>query len=93
MNSRDPDSTSRLPDPASFLSGDAGDVTDPWRRAKRTAGELAYNAIDTVTGTRLRAARLGGRGGGGGRPASRRGGVRRADPGALRGTRAARLRP
>ncbi len=58
MKSRDPDSTSRLPDPASFLSGDAGDVTDPWRRAKRTAGELAYNAIDTVTGTRLRAARL-----------------------------------
>jgi len=46
------------PDPASFLSGDAGDVTDPWRRAKRTAGELAYDAIDTVTGTRLRAARL-----------------------------------
>jgi hypothetical protein len=65
MSTRDPDS-SRLPDPASpgapdpasFLSGDAGDVTDPWRRAKRTAGELAYNAIDTVTGTRLRAARL-----------------------------------
>ena len=50
--------STRDPDPASFLSGDAGDVTDPWRRAKRTAGELAYNAIDTVTGTRLRAARL-----------------------------------
>lgn len=45
-------------DPASFLSGDAGDVTDPWRRAKRTAGELAYGALDTLTGTRLRAARL-----------------------------------
>ncbi len=49
---------SRLPDPASFLSGDAGDVTGPWRRAKRTAGELAYNAVDTLAGTRRRAARL-----------------------------------
>ena len=39
-----------LPDPSSFLSGDAGDVTDPWRRAKRTAGELAYNALDTLGG-------------------------------------------
>ena len=57
MSTRDPRSSS-LPDPASFQSGDAGDVTDPWRRLKRTAGELAYNAIDTVTGTRLRAARL-----------------------------------
>jgi hypothetical protein len=47
-----------VPDPSSFLSGDAGDVTDPWRRAKRTAGELAYSAIDTLTGTRLHAARL-----------------------------------
>jgi hypothetical protein len=47
-----------LPDPSSFLSGDAGDVTDPWRRAKRTAGELAYNALDTLAGTRRRAARL-----------------------------------
>lgn len=45
-------------DPASFLSGDAGDVTDPWRRAKRTAGELAYSAIDTLTATRLRVSRL-----------------------------------
>jgi hypothetical protein len=50
-----------LPDPSSFLSGDAGDVTDPWRRTKRTLGELAYNAVDTLTGTRLRAARLAGR--------------------------------
>jgi hypothetical protein len=49
-----------LPDPSSFLSGDAGDVTDPWRRAKRTAGELAYNALDTLAGTRRRAARLAG---------------------------------
>jgi hypothetical protein len=47
-----------LPDPASFLSGDAGDVTDPRRRAKRIAGELAFNAIDTLTGTRRAAARL-----------------------------------
>jgi hypothetical protein len=46
------------PDPSSFLSGDAGDVTDPWRRAKRTLGELAYGALDTVAGTRRRAARL-----------------------------------
>jgi hypothetical protein len=54
----DPSSPARTPAPASFLSGDAGDVTDPWRRAKRTAGELAYNAIDAVTATRLRASRL-----------------------------------
>ena len=45
-------------EPASFLSGDAGDVTDPWRRAKRTAGELAFGALDTLTATRLRASRL-----------------------------------
>jgi hypothetical protein len=47
-----------LPDPSSFLSGDAGDVTDPWRRAKRTAGELAFNAVDTLAGTRRSAGRL-----------------------------------
>ena len=47
-----------LPDPASFTSGDGGDVTHPWRRAKRTAGELAFGAIDAVTGVRLRAGRL-----------------------------------
>ena len=46
------------PDPATFLSGDAGDVTDPWRRAKRTACELAFTALDTLTGTRRRATRL-----------------------------------
>jgi hypothetical protein len=46
------------PDPSSFLSGDAGDVTDTWRRAKRTAGELAFGAIDTLTGTRRRTAQL-----------------------------------
>jgi hypothetical protein len=28
-----------------FLSGDAGDVTHPWRRAKRAAGEVAFGAI------------------------------------------------
>ena len=50
--------TSSLPDPASFLSGDAGDVTDPWRRTKRTLGEFAFRAIDALTGTRRRAARL-----------------------------------
>ena len=26
-----------------FLSGDAGDVTHPWRRAKRAAGEVAFD--------------------------------------------------
>ena len=46
------------PDPATFLSGDAGDVTDPWRRSKRRLGELAYGALDTLSGTRRRASRL-----------------------------------
>jgi hypothetical protein len=50
--------TPTLPDPSTFLSGDAGDVTDPWRRLKRTAGELAYGAIDRLSGSRRRAARL-----------------------------------
>jgi hypothetical protein len=45
------------PDPSSFLSGDAGDVTAPWRVAKRRAGELAYGALDVASGTRRRAAR------------------------------------
>ena len=54
----DPASDPAAPDPASFLSGDAGDVTDPWRRAKRIAGELAFDAIDTLAGTRRAAARL-----------------------------------
>ena len=31
---------------ADYLSDDAGDVTHPWRRAKRAAGELAFAAID-----------------------------------------------
>ena len=45
-------------DPGTFMSGDAGDVTDPWRRAKRRAGELAYSALDLASGTRRRTARL-----------------------------------
>ena len=53
-----PDPAAPGPDPASFLSGDAGNVTDPWRRAKRTAGEVAFNAIDTLAGTRRAATRL-----------------------------------
>jgi hypothetical protein len=48
-----------LPDPETFLSGDAGDVTDPWRRLKRSAGEVGYGVIDRLTGSRRRAARLG----------------------------------
>jgi hypothetical protein len=51
--------TPTLPDPSTFLSGDAGDVTDPWRRLKRTAGEVGYGLIDGLTGSRRRAARLG----------------------------------
>ena len=50
--------SSTRPDPASFLSGDAGDVTDPVRRTKRRLGELAYGALDTLAGTRRNAARL-----------------------------------
>jgi hypothetical protein len=46
------------PDPSSFMSGDTGDVTAPWRVAKRWAGELAYGALDVASGTRRRAARL-----------------------------------
>jgi hypothetical protein len=38
-----------------LFSGDAGDVTHPWRRAKRTAGEAAFTAIDLalLTGPRV----------------------------------------
>ncbi len=32
-----------------FMSGDAGDVTHPWRRAKRVAGEIAFEALDRAT--------------------------------------------
>jgi hypothetical protein len=53
-----PDRAFSTPDPASFLSGDAGDVTDPWRRTKRAVGELAFTALDALAGTRRRAARL-----------------------------------
>ena len=51
-----------LPDPSTFLSGDSGDVTDPRRRLKRRAGELAYSVADVAGGTRRQAARLAGRG-------------------------------
>jgi hypothetical protein len=38
-----------------LFSGDAGDVTHPWRRAKRTVGEAAFTAIDAalLTGPRV----------------------------------------
>jgi hypothetical protein len=54
----EPTRSSTPPGPAPLGSGDAGDVTDPWRRAKRSAGELAFTAVDTLVGTRRRAARL-----------------------------------
>jgi hypothetical protein len=50
--------SSTRPDPATFLSGDAGDVTDPVRRTKRRLGELAFGALDTLAGTRRAATRL-----------------------------------
>jgi hypothetical protein len=49
---------STRPDPSTFLSGDSGHVTDPWRRTKRGLGELAYGALDALAGTRRTAARL-----------------------------------
>jgi hypothetical protein len=42
------------------LSGDAGDVTNPWRRAKRAVGDLAFEAIDRAAGVRRRADAIGG---------------------------------
>jgi hypothetical protein len=38
-----------------LFSGDAGDVIHPWRRVKRTAGEVAFSAIDLalLTGPRV----------------------------------------
>lgn len=38
-----------------LFSGDAGDVTHPWRRAKRTLGEVAFTTIDfaLLTGPRV----------------------------------------
>jgi hypothetical protein len=50
--------SSTRPDPATFLSGDAGDVTDPVRRTKRRVGELAFGALDALAGTRRTATRL-----------------------------------
>ena len=47
-----------LPEPASFLSGDAGDVSAPWRRVKRTLGEAAFGLADRATGTRRETDRL-----------------------------------
>ena len=41
-----------------FLSGDAGDVTHPWRRAKRAVGDAAFEAIDRVAFTGARVDRL-----------------------------------
>jgi len=47
-----------LPDPSTFLSGDAGDVTAPWRRLKRAVGEAAYGVADRASGTGRRTLRL-----------------------------------
>ena len=52
---------SALPDPATFLSGDAGDVTAPIRLVKRTVGEAAYSLADVAAGTRRAADRIAGR--------------------------------
>jgi Glycosyl transferase family 2 len=41
-----------------LFSGDAGDVTHPWRRAKRTLGEVAFSAIDAALLTGRRVDRL-----------------------------------
>jgi hypothetical protein len=41
-----------------LFSGDAGDVTHPWRRAKRTVGDLAFSAIDAAVLTSARVDRL-----------------------------------
>jgi hypothetical protein len=41
------------------FSGDAGDVTHPWRRLKRTLGEVAFSAIDLALLTGPRVDRLG----------------------------------
>lgn len=43
-----------MSDPELF-SGDAGDVTNPLRRAKRTLGEVGFEAIDRASGVRRRA--------------------------------------
>jgi hypothetical protein len=41
-----------------LFSGDAGDVTHPWRRVKRSVGEVAFSAIDLAVLTRPRVDRL-----------------------------------
>jgi hypothetical protein len=41
-----------------LFSGDAGDVTHPWRRVKRSVGEVAFSAIDLAVLTRPRLDRL-----------------------------------
>ena len=43
------------------FSGDAGDVTHPWRRVKRTVGEAAFSAIDAALLTGPRVDRLAGK--------------------------------
>jgi hypothetical protein len=40
---------------STFLSGDAGHVTNPWRRAKRTTADAAFEAIDRIACVRRRA--------------------------------------
>jgi GT2 family glycosyltransferase len=46
------------PRPGDYLSGDAGDVTHPLRRAKRSLGELAFAAADRAVLTARRVERL-----------------------------------
>jgi hypothetical protein len=41
-----------------FLSGDAGDVSNPWRRVKRRLGEAAFEAVDRAVLTGARVDRL-----------------------------------
>jgi Glycosyl transferase family 2 len=41
-----------------LFSGDAGDVTHPWRRAKRGVGEVAFSAVDLALMTGPRVDRL-----------------------------------
>ncbi len=41
-----------------LFSGDAGDVTHPWRRLKRTLGEIGFEAIDRAVLTGKRTDRL-----------------------------------
>jgi hypothetical protein len=43
---------------AGLFSGDAGDVTHPWRRVKRTLGEVAFDAVDLAALTGPRSDRI-----------------------------------